>query len=199
MGERFILAARRDNYELIWLYDVPDAAGPEEFAGCVPEGGMLLQQEGDDLGERLRRGTLALRERGYTRALVISSDSPQLPAALVRRAFEALEVGDTVLGPAFDGGYYLLGQRTDAVPPDLFTGIQMSTAKVCAETLARASALGLDISMLPAIFDVDTAADLPILRAALGEAPSELADPAPLTLAALERLAGASPVAAPPT
>jgi glycosyltransferase A (GT-A) superfamily protein (DUF2064 family) len=118
--------------------------------------------------------------------VVISSDSPHLSTAWVAQAFAALASHEVVVGPAHDGGYYLLGQR--GLPVDLFTGITMSTPTVCAETLARAEAAGLRLALLPPTFDIDEPADLERLREALHHAPSEEADPAPATQAVLHAL-----------
>jgi rSAM/selenodomain-associated transferase 1 len=188
LGARFGAAARRDGYDLCWLYSAPGDMGPEDLASCVPPGGIFIQQEGEDFAARLWNGTRALAERGYTDVAVISSDSPHLPARRVTEAFYALGTSRVAVGPAFDGGYYLLAQRTLPAPINLFTGIQMSTATVCAQTLERASELGLDVTLLRATFDVDEPADLEQLRAALENVPSPEADLCPATLAALRAL-----------
>ncbi len=188
LGERFTQAAARDGYDLYWFYAAPDGIDAAAFAACVPPGGTLHSQEGADFAARLWHGFETLSARGYERVVVIGSDSPHLPAAWVRQAFAALATHEVVIGPAQDGGYYLLGQRASPAPVDLFTGIKMSTATVCAETLARAEAAGLRVARAPATFDVDEAADLERLRAALHHAPSAEADSAPATLALLGAL-----------
>ncbi|HLW02861.1 MAG TPA: TIGR04282 family arsenosugar biosynthesis glycosyltransferase [Ktedonobacterales bacterium] len=188
LGERFTLAAGRDGYDLFWYYTAPDGRDDAAFAAQVPAGGALLRQEGADFAARLWHGFQAFGARGYERVVVIGSDSPHLPAAWVAQAFAALTVHDVVVGPAQDGGYYLLGQRVRGAPVDLFSGITMSTATVCAETLARAEAAGLSVALTPATFDVDESDDLDQLRLALRDAPSALADAAPATQAFLDAL-----------
>jgi len=133
----------------------------------VLPGGPLpgVRQEGSDLGERLYR-TLhdAAQEAGAVMAL--GSDHPTLPLELVHRAFEAVERGaDVVLGPAEDGGYYLIALRAGAVAPRLFEGIAWSTNQVLAATLDRCRELGLAIELLPEASDVDTPEDLRRLAA----------------------------------
>ena len=135
----------------------------------------------------------ALSTRGYEQIVVLGSDSPQVPAAWIARAFAALETHAAIIGPAHDGGYYLLGQRAAPEPVDLFTGIAMSTPSVCAETVRRAQMAGLQVAYLPATFDVDEASDLTRLSEALQQAPSSSADPAPETLACLRQLAWVQP------
>ncbi len=182
IGRRFSTAAARDGYDLWWYYAAPAEASAADFAAEVPAGGRLLRQGEGDFGARLWAGFAALHEQGYERIVVLSSDSPHVPAAWVSKAFAALAADDVVIGPADDGGYYLLGQR--GTPTDLFSGITMSTARVCAQTVALAQERGLDIAHLPTTFDIDEAADLASLRAALDAAP----DLAPATRAALAAL-----------
>ncbi len=100
--------------------------------------------------------------------MLLGSDSPQLPARVVAQAFAALCQRDVVLGPAEDGGYYLIGLHL-AARADLFRGIQMSTRQVLRETMARAHALGLTVALLEPAFDVDEVGDLARLEAALTE------------------------------
>jgi rSAM/selenodomain-associated transferase 1 len=188
LGERFRAAAGRDGYDLYWLYSAPDGVRERAFAACVPPGAQLILQEGDDLGERLWHGFQALSRRGYDDIVVVGSDSPHLPAAYVRRAFHLLATADVVIGPAEDGGYYLLGQRAASAPVDLFTSIEMSTPRVYDQTLDLARRQGVSVAFVPATFDIDEASQLPRLAAILRSAPTAEADPAPATLGHLERL-----------
>jgi rSAM/selenodomain-associated transferase 1 len=185
LGRRFGAAAARDGYDLYWYYAAPEGYDDEDFAAYVPAGSRLLRQPEGDFGARLWHGFTALADLGYTRIVVLGSDSPQVPDAWVHEALAMLVTHDVAIGPACDGGYYLLGQRADPAPADLFIGIQMSTAEVYAQTLARADAAGLRVATLPPTFDVDEAGDLARLRVALERAPSDDAAPAPATLAAL--------------
>ena len=85
---------------------------------------------------------------------------------MVHRAFERVESGaDVVLGPAEDGGYYLIALRAGAVAPRLFEGIAWSTGQVLAATLDRCRELGLAVELLPQASDVDTPEDLHRLAA----------------------------------
>jgi hypothetical protein len=95
----------------------------------------------------------------------VGTDSPTLPVQRVRRAFAALRRCDVVLGPADDGGYYLIGLSRFTSAP--WARIDWGTDAVLRQTLARCRAAGLSTVLLPAWFDVDTAADLGRLRAAL--------------------------------
>ena len=183
LAARFTRAARRDGYALVWAL----APGPGDLREVVGAGAQVLPQRGDDFAERLYHVCDDLRTAGYGDIVVSSSDSPHLPASWVSSAFAAIGTSRIALGPADDGGYYLIGLRANPHVPDLFRGIEMSTPRVCAETQARARGLGLDVTLLPPTFDVDEAADLERLACALLYAGAEAA-PAPRTLAALRRL-----------
>ena len=137
------------------------------MAVLAPAGFRLLPQDGDDLTTRLTRLLAGLLGEGHAAALAMDSDSPTLPMDYVAEAARVLAAAeaDVVVGPSDDGGYYLVGVR--ASHPELFEGMPWSTSAVLAETLARARGLGLAVRLLPAWFDVDTAADLRRLRAEL--------------------------------
>jgi hypothetical protein len=139
----------------------------------APRGARMLAVEGADIGECLRSATEQLFSEGFTRVVAVNSDGPTLPAAYVERAVEMLTNSDVVLGPAEDGGYYLIGLRQKQ--PGLFTDIAWSSSRVAAQTLERAVALGLTAARLPSWYDVDTPAELERLRADLMSLPPEVA------------------------
>jgi len=143
----------------------------DRFVACAPSashvffkimeerhGVQLLDQIGDDLGARMDQACNAIFARGYQRVLVVGTDLPTLPASFYAQALSLLSDHDLVLGPALDGGYYLIGLRRPM--PDLFVEIPWSTDQVFALTLKKAEALGLKIGLLPAWRDVDTIDDL---------------------------------------
>jgi uncharacterized protein len=120
-------------------------------------------QRGDDLGERLIHAIASAFDRGAGAVIVIGGDCPALTGSCLREAARELAAADVVLGPAADGGYYLIGLRRPQ--PDLFRHIRWSTGAVLASTLKRARAAGLSVAMLPTKEDVD---DLPGWRRAQG-------------------------------
>lgn len=143
----------------------------DRFVACAPSashvffkimeerhGVQLLDQIGDDLGARMDQACNAIFARGYQRVLVVGTDLPTLPASFYAQALGLLSDHDLVLGPALDGGYYLIGLRRPM--PDLFVEIPWSTDQVFTLTLKKAEALGLKIGLLPAWRDVDTIDDL---------------------------------------
>ena len=183
LAARFTPAASREGHTLIWAH-TPDPGNLREIVGA---GGRLLIQRGHDLAERLHQICADLAAVGYQQVVIISSDSPHLPAASVRDAFAALGKTPVALAPCEDGGYSLIGLRATPRVPELFRGIRMSTPRVCADTLARATALGLAVRQLPTTFDVDEAPDLCRLAVALGRPGAGVAE-APHTSALLIEL-----------
>jgi len=155
------LHAGRFALTLAWALDADDE---------IPEGPIPgIRQRGDDLGDRLYNA-LAEEAAGGAAVAALGSDHPTLPVALVERAFDLLDAGaDVVLGPAEDGGYYLIALRAEAVARRLFEGIAWSTDRVFPATLERIAELGLRLELLPTAADVDTPDDLRRLGAAMAE------------------------------
>ncbi len=121
----------------------------------------LLPQAGGDLGQRLRSFFESQLVRGAESVVVIGTDSPTLPVEYLERAFTALAGADVVLGPAGDGGYYLIGCGR-RLPP-VFDGIAWSAPSVLAETVSRLDDPSWRLALLPPWYDVDTAADWQVL------------------------------------
>ena len=121
----------------------------------------LLDQEGDELGARMNRVFETLFARGYGRVVIVGTDVPSLPLERYREAVGLLDRHDAVLGPALDGGYYLIGLKRAA--PALFRDIPWSTDRVLALTRTYAADLGLGVGLLPEWRDVDTIDDLKML------------------------------------
>ena len=124
------------------------------------------QAEGD-LGARLAAAFRVLRSRGATRTLALGADSPTLDPARVNEAIAALEVDDLVLGPAEDGGYYLVGTREPH--EEIFRGIPWGTSRVLEVTLERAREAALTTRLLPGWYDVDGIEDLRRVRREIAE------------------------------
>ncbi|GIK17213.1 MAG: hypothetical protein BroJett003_21770 [Planctomycetota bacterium] len=122
----------------------------------------LLPQGDGDLGARMHRALADAFARGAGSAIVIGTDCPSLDAAVLDSAFEALQTHDCVLGPAHDGGYYLIGLRRPA--PQLFNGIDWGSECVLRQTLAQAAVAGLSVHQLAPREDVDLPANLPAWR-----------------------------------
>jgi uncharacterized protein len=117
-----------------------------------------VPQHGADLGERLKDAVAAAFRSGAKRVVLIGTDCPLLSAERLQAAFQALQRSDVVLGPAIDGGYYLIGLR--GYHPELFTGIDWGTEHVLRQTLAKVRATRKRAHLLPPLADVDHPEDL---------------------------------------
>jgi uncharacterized protein len=131
-------------------------AGSEPvFAGLLPPGFGMIPQRGEEFGDRLLNAAVDVLAAGYDAVCLIDSDSPTLPRAALEAAAAALRQRREriVLGPADDGGYYLIGMT--AAHPRLFTGVNWSTDRVLAQTMSLAQEAELDVVLLPRWYDVD--------------------------------------------
>jgi rSAM/selenodomain-associated transferase 1 len=144
----------------VLAFSPPEAATP--FSELVQGRFALVPQAHGDLGERLAHFVCDQLDAGAERVVLIGTDSPTLPRAFVEDAFAHLDRAEVVIGPATDGGYYLIGCRRFV--PELFQGIAWGTEHVLRETVTRVRELGLRLAVLPPWYDVDTLADWEMLR-----------------------------------
>lgn len=119
-------------------------------------------QKGDSLGERMERAFGQAFAQHYEKVVIIGSDCYELTAEIIEDAFSALDNHNVVLGPAHDGGYYLLGM--DRHYPHLFKDKAWSTSDVLLDTILDLKKLKLSYQMLPTLNDVDEEKDLGELR-----------------------------------
>jgi len=154
LTERTVVTARAAAVGAVTLWCAPDPSHPS-FRDLVTRHAVTLKrQPNGDLGARM----LAAMAASWHPTLVIGTDCPAFTAEHLCAAAHALRDADVVLIPAEDGGYVLIGARV--AHPQLFSGIAWGTPKVLAETRARIAALGLTCRELPALWDLDTEADL---------------------------------------
>ena len=140
----------------------PAAAMEQWLGGGFPGGaavGLWPQGEGD-LGDRMGRAVRAALGAGIERVVLIGIDCPDLETTILAQAFAALQTVDVVLGPAIDGGYYLIGLRRWV--PDLFEAIPWGSDRVLALTLDRAQACAATVQQLVPLPDLDRPEDLPL-------------------------------------
>jgi rSAM/selenodomain-associated transferase 1 len=109
------------------------------------------------LGTRMAKAFKTAFDQGRQRVVIIGSDCPELSSALLEEAFTELKRHPVVIGPAADGGYYLLGMQK---PYPLFENIDWSTDKVLRQTQAKTQELGLEAHLLPTLHDLDHEKDL---------------------------------------
>jgi uncharacterized protein len=126
----------------------------------------VRRQRGADLGERLAHAFRLLLRR-HTAVVIIGTDSPLLPARVLRQAIQEIRSCEAVLGPCPDGGYYLIGLRQ--FRSEILTGVRWGTAYAFRDTLRRLLHHNLCCSILPPVADVDRPRDLLQLQGALRE------------------------------
>lgn len=125
-------------------------ASPQRFREWLGDGFAIVDQGEGDLGARMARVEAP--------ALLIGSDAPEVTPELLQQAARALEDAPVVIGPADDGGYWLIGFREPA--PFLFEQMEWSVDSVLPETLRRLAERGIEPAMLPVLTDIDTGEDL---------------------------------------
>lgn len=128
-----------------------------DFRAWLPEEEFVAQQ-GSDLGERMDNVIRFLLSSGAEKAVITGADIPKLSRYHIAQAFQKLDQADVVIGPAKDGGYYLIGMKAPAL--ELFQGIPWSTEKVFSETVRALNRLAKSYHLLPVLSDIDTPEDL---------------------------------------
>jgi len=118
---------------------------------------QLFPQRGGDLGERMCAAMFSAMDRVGDRVVLVGTDIPQITSNHINAAFDALDRHDVVLGPSADGGYWLVGLRRK---DDIFQQVTWGTETVLSQTLAEARKLGLRVTCLPKLNDIDTPSDL---------------------------------------
>lgn len=121
-----------------------------------------LPQQGNNLGAKMANAFAHIFRSGYNRGLILGTDCPDIEGATVVDALKYLRSADLVIGPAEDGGYYLLG--LNQTQPQMFEGIEWGTEKVLAQTAERAEQKNLSIEYLHALRDIDTPTDLEFIK-----------------------------------
>jgi rSAM/selenodomain-associated transferase 1 len=123
---------------------------------------LYAPQMGENLGERMKNGFMEAFSMNFKRVVLIGSDIPDLPLEFIEEAFNSLGEKDAVIGPSFDGGYYLIGFRDKTFSPKVFEGIPWSTEKVFEETMKVLEKERLTVHTLKLLRDIDTIEDLRI-------------------------------------
>ena len=124
-------------------------------------------QDGEDLGEKMLNAFVLAFKRGYDKVVVIGSDCPQLTAEIIEKSFESLNFNEVVIGPAKDGGYYLLGMNK--LYSELFQNKTWSSENVLLDTLIDLKKTNIPYTLLETLSDVDREEDLGELRKLIGK------------------------------
>jgi len=120
----------------------------------------LFPQQGKDLGERMANAFKQSFSTGFKQVLLVGTDFPDLPGSIIDEAFEALSANAAVIGPAFDGGYYLVGFNPDHFFPAIFKNMPWGTRHVFERTMTAFASKGIQVYVLPKWRDIDRYEDL---------------------------------------
>jgi rSAM/selenodomain-associated transferase 1 len=134
----------------------------------------LFPQTGDSLGDRMERAFASVFTGEVKEALLIGSDIPGLTTDVIKEAFHALLTNDAVIGPADDGGYYLIGFRKKSFVPEIFYDMVWSTRNVFRETMDKLRDASMSVHVLPELTDVDTVEDLKTLMSQIAGPAAEI-------------------------
>ena len=120
---------------------------------------IKMIQEAGDLGHRMRSAFHTLFQMGYEEVVIIGSDCYELTPAIIKEAYQLLQHYELTIGPATDGGYYLLGMKKEL--KEVFSDVAWSTDQVFKQTINQLEAKGHSYTLLPQMNDVDTIDDVP--------------------------------------
>jgi hypothetical protein len=137
----------------------PESAG-DKMKGWLGEQYVYIAQEGSNLGQRMKNALAQTFEENFSRAILVGSDIPDLPADFLIQALQSLESNHAVIGPGSDGGYYLIGFSKAHFLPEAFDDISWSTENVFQQTIDVLEEHSSNVHILPEWSDVDTPVDL---------------------------------------
>jgi uncharacterized protein len=167
LEDTLALARSLDGVEIAIMCPDSDV---DDLARLAGYGVSVVAQEGQGLAAGLTSVFARFAEGDQRRIIAFNSDSPHLARSILEAAFETLAVHHLVVGPTYDGGYYLVGAK--ASHPALFTGDGMGTNSALEKLLSRARALELSVGFTAPFYDIDVAADLLQLAVELERAPA---------------------------
>lgn len=177
LDDTVALAQSLGSVEVAMMCPASDVDDLACLAGDVP----VIAQTGEGLAAGLTSVFTHFMAAGQCRVIAFNSDSPHLPVSVLQKAFEDLATCDVVVGPTYDGGYYLVGAKAEH--PGLFNGDGMGTSNALETLLQRVRNLGLSVRLADPFYDIDVASDLIRLDAELRLSPPR----APRTAAWLAR------------
>lgn len=187
-----VIIRARETYTLEGVAVYAPAGSEPALRTHLPNDFRLLCRQDAELGQVLQSASQQLFADGHSHVILVNADSPTLPVSRLTKALMLLEAdGDrVVIGPAIDGGYYLIGLKRPL--REVFTDIPWSTSQTLAKTRERAWDIGVPIAELAPWYDVDDAETLALLKAELAGRRPEFAlpaDPAPAAAATRKVLA----------
>jgi rSAM/selenodomain-associated transferase 1 len=169
-----VVGRAADLFSFDTMVFVTPRAAADEILDLSDRPWPSARQSDGDLGERMRSALAYLIDGGAMSAILVGTDIPLLSVAHLAAARDLLETsGGVVLGPADDGGYFLVGMQR--VHAELFDGVEWGTASVLTDTLRVADRLGIEVRMVGGCYDVDTMDDLRRLEQDLASAAADVA------------------------
>ena len=154
-----ILSSLQSINARIWVCYYPESA-KDDMAVWLGSNYIYVLQKGENLGKRLQHCFKSSFDKGFEKTIVLASDIPEISENIINNAFKCLEYKDAVIGPSYDGGYYLLGFNKKSYAAQIFEDISWSTNLVYEETLGKIEAYKLQYSVLDKINDMDTIDDI---------------------------------------
>lgn len=154
-----ILATLRSINATIKIFFTP-AGAQQQIQNWLGKEYSYVAQSGGTLGEKMKNAFEYVFAENFSKVIIIGSDSPDLPEDFLGQAFSALDSNDVVIGPADDGGYYLIGFSYDHFLPEVFEAISWSSDRVFEQTVNILKQHQRKVYLLPQWSDVDTLADL---------------------------------------
>ncbi len=149
---------KKSKWQIIIHFHPPESG--KAISSWLGKNYLYAPQNGGDLGERMKNSFKDAFASGFSKAVIIGSDMPDLELPVLNEAFIALDSDDVVIGPAVDGGYYLMGFRQPCFLPKVFEGISWGTDSVFRDTMKILGKKKCRVNMLPELRDVDTVDDL---------------------------------------
>jgi len=146
------------DYRFWMAYDPPEKEN--DFIELFGDGFLYTPQMGADLGIRMYNTFTSCFLKGFQSVVIIGSDSPNLPGRIIEEAFESLDRYGAVIGPTWDGGYYLIGFSRDSLSGRVFENIMWGTDNVFQETMERFRKDGVLVHVLPKWRDIDRPEDI---------------------------------------
>jgi len=143
----------------VHVFYSPAAAGEELFKQWLGPG-VYMPQQGKGLGARMENAFRRIFNKGYSKAMIMGGDIQNITPEYFILTSKLLDTNDVVLGPAMDGGYYLIGFNRETFLQSVFREIKWSTQGVLEKTMDKITKYGLKAAFLPAMCDADTAEDL---------------------------------------
>ena len=149
------------HYKFLIAFDPPEKE--KDIKDLFGKDFSYMPQAGADLGIRMHNALATCFAQGFQSAVIIGSDSPDLPQRIIEEAFQSLQSHDAVIGPTYDGGYYLIGFSKDSFSEIFFENIAWSTDGVYASTITRFDQKRISYHVLPRWRDIDTVDDVRVL------------------------------------